>query len=462
MKPTDEQIAACDQFETGDHTRVIAFAGAGKTSTLTNMARNTSRRGVYIAFNRAIAQEAQRKFPNNVQCMTAHSLAGRSIAAQGFDRDKMYTKINGRTIGDTQHVDASLANYTTARQLIIGTLRRFCQSSDDSIQWFHCPRPAIPMHRDDMLELRYSVAGATATKWNEMIDRNSRAPLGFDGYLKLWALQKPRLDYDFVMVDEAQDLNPVLIGILEDNVNRQIVSVGDRHQQIYAWRGAVDALEQLPGKTCVLTQSFRFGENIAAYADQVLRAMGEEHELRGNGRTDDYAGEDDCLADAILCRTNSAVINTLLELLELNNKVHVSGGTAELSALVSDAKRLQAGQPAITGDLLGFTDWQQVEEVAEQETNLQVFVRLVNRYGVDTLSDVLGRTLPVATPDSITVSTAHKAKGLEWDCVEIDAGFEVSGADDIGAEERRLFYVAVTRAQNSVIVTSRMNAYLRA
>ena len=79
MKPTDEQTAAADAFHAGDHLALQAGAGTGKTTTLALLARTTTRRGRYLAFNRAIAQDARTRFPNTVQCKTAHALAYAAI-----------------------------------------------------------------------------------------------------------------------------------------------------------------------------------------------------------------------------------------------------------------------------------------------------------------------------------------------------------------------------------------------
>ena len=75
MNPTDEQTAAADAFHAGQHLALQAGAGTGKTTTLTLLARITKRRGRYLAYNRAIAQDARARFPDTVQCKTAHALA---------------------------------------------------------------------------------------------------------------------------------------------------------------------------------------------------------------------------------------------------------------------------------------------------------------------------------------------------------------------------------------------------
>lgn len=73
--PTDEQTAAADAFQAGDHLALQAGAGTGKTSTLAFLAHHTRRRGRYLAYNKAIAQDAAARFPSTVTCKTAHALA---------------------------------------------------------------------------------------------------------------------------------------------------------------------------------------------------------------------------------------------------------------------------------------------------------------------------------------------------------------------------------------------------
>ena len=60
----------------------------------------------------------------------------------------------------------------------------------------------------------------------------------------------------------------------------------------------------------------------------------------------------------------------------------------------------------------------------------------------------------------ITLSTMHRSKGLEWknvfiiDCVEGIYPFEKATKPEQIEEERRLFYVAMTRAKDNLYLTS--------
>ena len=73
-----------------------------------------------------------------------------------------------------------------------------------------------------------------------------------------------------------------MLGILLRQRNTQVIYVGDAHQQIYAWRGAVNAMQQLPLPESRLTTSFRFGESIAQNANAILGALNEKVPLLGN------------------------------------------------------------------------------------------------------------------------------------------------------------------------------------
>jgi superfamily I DNA/RNA helicase len=79
-RPTGEQQAIIDASQSGADLVIEAGAGTGKTSTL-RLVANTQprRRGLYVAYNKAIATDAKRSFPTSVTCTTAHSLAFRAV-----------------------------------------------------------------------------------------------------------------------------------------------------------------------------------------------------------------------------------------------------------------------------------------------------------------------------------------------------------------------------------------------
>ena len=75
---------------------------------------------------------------------------------------------------------------------------------------------------------------------------------------------------------------------------------------------------------------------------------------------------------------------------------------------------------------------------------------------------------PLLDEDWLTLSTIHSAKGLEWDVVHVIHAADghipsdmATGDDDELEEERRLLYVALTRARDSLTITYPQRFYRR-
>ena len=75
---------------------------------------------------------------------------------------------------------------------------------------------------------------------------------------------------------------------------------------------------------------------------------------------------------------------------------------------------------------------------------------------------------PLLDEDWLVLSTIHSAKGLEWDVVHVIHAADgmipsdmATGDDDEIEEERRLLYVAMTRARDALIVSFPQRYYRR-
>src|SRR3546814_12499190 len=84
--------------------------------------------------------------------------------------------------------------------------------------------------------------------------------------------------FDYLIVDEAQDLNPILIGIVAKS-GLPAVIVGDNWQSIYGFRGAEDAMSYFDGDVYSLSQPFRFAPKIAQVANQIMRQRLDQQEI---------------------------------------------------------------------------------------------------------------------------------------------------------------------------------------
>lgn len=223
-------------------------------------------------------------------------------------------------------------------------------------------------------------------------------------------------------------------------------------QQIYEWRGAVNALQQVPAEArALLTQSFRFGPAIADVANRILGRLDAELRLRGLDSIDSHVETTRTLPlpDCVLTRTNATAMSTVLDYQRQGRAVHLVGGGGEVAAFARAAGELMESGSTWYPDLACFSSWNEVVEYVAldpQGDELALLVKLVDEYGVDVILAALDN-MPAEDHAEVVVSTAHKAKGREWATVQLAGDFTNPAETDSAAGEWRLLYVAATRAR---------------
>lgn len=478
LRPTDEQQLIIDLFGKGGNLAIEAGAGTGKTSTLVLAAESDRlRRGQYVAFNKAIVVDSARKMPDHVSANTMHSLAMRAKGKQYRHRlnsGRMSSAQLARNLRISEALWFDMAGTRKPLQpgylasLAMRSVTRFCQSADDRpgqehvpyVDGIDMPTPEGRRTYVNNNEVRAFLGPIIARAWEDIRNPNGVLPFRHDHYLKLWQLDDPYIHADFILYDEAQDADPVQLAIVAAQDHAQVVYVGDSQQQIYDWRGAVNALAKIDGDRAFLSQSFRFGNEIATLANRVLdRIPDAALRLRGLGSLRGRVGElEEC--DAVLCRSNAKALGTAMSLLRQDKPFHVLGGADDLRRFVRAADDLKANGFTAHPELACFTSWGEVQMYVQddpQGSELKLFVDLVDDFGTATILDALDRQSEEG-PGVTTVSTAHKAKGREWDRVRLADDFEPKPARDDdpederqqSASELRLLYVAVTRARREL------------
>lgn len=482
IQPTKEQDRAVALFRQKQSLKIAAFAGAGKTSTLRLMAGSEPTwKGLYLSFNKNIAEEAKGRFPSNVKCSTVHSLAFRAVCDEyaveieenGEKRiryPKLTRSLTPRQLSNITRYPsrsfdrAAVLGSDQQAHFVLRTLYRFCMSGDEHIGEHHVPyrRRGVELQVLAGHELRSWTRQQAEGIWKRMTDpRDDVIPLGFNGYLKLWALRKPKLKprCRYVLMDEVQDTNNVVLSMLRDQQGLQIVYVGDRHQQIYDWRGAVNAMNKVTDcEETALTQSFRFGSEIASAATEVIGHLGEPLSIRGSpGIRSRISHNLNEKTRAILARTNAGVIAEALDAIYSRKKVYVIGGTDELKKFIRDVGALKRGREAKSPLLFGFHDWSEVVDASEREdgAHLWTYVQLVNKFGVEELGVAVSEVVQTESDAQVVISTTHRSKGREWDSVRLSSDFATTNpkAGESRADaSARLFYVAMTRAKELLVV----------
>lgn len=465
--PTDEQAHAADVFRAGDHLVLQAGAGTGKTETLGMLAASTLRSGCYLAFNKAIARDAAARFPRTVVCKTAHATAYAALGHRYTGRlnsPRQPAWKTGQALGITRPVRIS-GHEISPRALshtVLRTVNRYCHSADPALAHHHVPLMRGLNACGEHAQLVDVVMPFATKAWSDLHDPD-RGVVRFehDHYLKMWALTEPRIEADFLLLDEAQDTNPVLEQVFTaQRSHAQLIMVGDSAQAIYGWRGARDVMTGFDATPLTLTRSFRFGSLIAEEANRWLALARAPIRLTGTETAPAEVGDLDD-PQAVLCRTNIGAMAEVMRLLSIGRRVALARGSQQLTGLALAARDLKSGRRTSHPELVLFASWGELQDYAAHDPagrDVQPFVDLVDTHGPDAILTAVDQLSDEQHAD-VTVSTAHTAKGREWPTVKIGDDFpppkdtdqqDIQGRpipEPVCDTDARLAYVAVTRAR---------------
>lgn len=485
QKLTGEQEDIC--ASKADVIKVSAFAGTGKTTTLCAFSEvNPASRILYIAFNKAIQLEASGKFPDHVTARTAHSIAF-SACGRNYVH-KLAADI--RPFHIQRHLERSLRDIPgTAHNLygarVIETVKNYLVSGDMEMRSAHVSIGNAPVEVKNFDE-RMILEDAKRI-WAEMQSTLSDIPMLHDGYLKLYQLKGARLPYDIILFDEAQDTNPVTQAIVEAQAARKVY-VGDRHQAIYGFRGATNAMELIDSdEHHYLTGSFRFGQSIADVANQILLVKNEDVRLQGHGQGSRVRFISPNEGHAYITRGNSAIFKRAVQCVTSNEPFSFVGDIKGYRFdQILDVYNLSAGHQVKDAFIRSFSAADELAEYAEAVNDREIISRckLVAKYEHDIpglIERIEQRALPPIIPGDmsgvpeddkrIILTTAHKSKGLEFKNVKLagdfmslidDEGkvFDVAKASPSDIEDVNIQYVAATRAMKSLHLCESLEQYL--
>lgn len=459
FNPTDEQRAILEAVNLDSDLSIEALAGTGKTTTLKLLAEKYPRKkGIYVAFNKSIVDEAKSKFPSSVSCSTAHGLAYRAVGRNYATRLHANQRLSFKQIAKwldapkysfkssiSNHVldPAQIARYAQA------TVRNFCKSVDFEIEEQHVEMPIL-ISSNERLSQEFSKKLLPYAKriWDDLLNYEGFMRFGHDHYLKIWQLGEPTIGADFILFDEAQDADPVMLDVVNSQTSSQLIYCGDQFQAIYEWRGARNALEMVHvDQHLWLTQSFRFGDAIAEEANDFLERLGSPKEIRGLNSIGSKL-KPLLNPDAILCRTNAGVMSALMNEQARGRKVAIIGRTQDLIDFAEACLQLMQGSRTGHPELAPFATWESVlgfiEEYPDEAQEIKTMVELIESFTPRRLIVALEEVVTEKHAD-VVISTAHRAKGREWETVKLHGDF--LHVDDMDTEDLRLAYVASTRAK---------------
>jgi hypothetical protein len=483
FQPTTEQNDARALAATGQSVVIEALAGTGKTSTLRLIAEDHPDKLIqYVAFNKAIVQDAAGRFPSNVAVDTGHRLAYQAVGRHYRQRIDATRRMRGDImakhlrIRDGIRVDVMNQRKWLSAGFLAGQARkmvdRFCTTGDPFIGPEHMPTiPGIDegkLRADGSLSyygpnnraVAKVLAGYAERYWQDVQDPDGCLPFDQGYYVKMWQLGGPVIHADIILYDEAQDANGCMLAVIaaQSALGAQVIYVGDTYQQIYEWNGAINALGSTSAEARThLTQSFRFGPAIAEAANFVLHLLGAPVRVTGTGTIESTVAPVATVAiepgaphepPAVLCRTNAGAVREVFGALAAGMVPALVGGAQDIVKFAQAAIDLRSQGWCRHPDLLLFQSWGEVQDYVANDpggSDLGLMVRLVDDFGAERIIDQLSRTCQEQVADVI-VSTAHKAKGREWSRVRLAGDFPDPEVREAAPEELRLLYVAITRA----------------
>ncbi|XP_034499474.1 F-box DNA helicase 1 isoform X1 [Ailuropoda melanoleuca] len=496
----EQQLILSHKMEPLQVVKIMAFAGTGKTSTLVKYAEKWSEsRFLYVTFNKSIAKQAELVFPSNVICKTFHSMAYGHVGRKYQLKKKL--NLFKLTPFMVNSVLAEGKGGFIRAKLVCKTLENFFASADEELTIDHVPIWCKNSQGQRvMVEQSEKLNGVLEASrlWDNMRKlgecKEEAYQMTHDGYLKLWQLSKPLLaSFDAIFVDEAQDCTPAIMNIVLSQPCGKIF-VGDPHQQIYTFRGAVNALFTVPHThVFYLTQSFRFGVEIAYVGATILdvcKRVRRKTLVGGNhqsGIRGDAKGQ-----VALLSRTNANVFDEAVRVTEgeVPARIHLIGGIKSfgLDRIIDIWILLQPEEERKKQNLVikdkfirrwvhkeGFSGFKRYVTAAEDK-ELEAKIAVVEKYNIR-IPELVQRIEKCHIEDldfaEYILGTVHKAKGLEFDTVHVlDDFVKVPCArhnlaqlphfrvESFSEDEWNLLYVAVTRAKKRLIMTKSLENIL--
>lgn len=250
--------------------------------------------------------------------------------------------------------------------------------------------------------------------------------------------------FDYVFFDEFQDINKVQFETIMQfyNNSSKITVIGDDAQNIYQWRGSnieyiLNLDKYVPDiKTFKLEHNYRSTPELVTFANASIKNNSDQIP-----KTMIATKSSQNIKPKIINRFNDS---SLVEYIIDNIKKYKSDGIEldEIAILSRNNFALKIVEEGLA----------KYNNTVQDENKIE-YVCLIS----DTEKD----SKPIVQKGHLTLTSIHRSKGLEWDKVFIvgcDDKLFPSDIDEISIqEERRLFYVGITRAKTELTIIFKTN-----
>lgn len=475
--PSQGQGEALDLSKYLESFMMQAYAGTGKSTTLDMISRqNPDIDYLYIVFNRENMLDAKRKFPANVDCTTAHGLAYHNVIGKKY-RHLLTNTLGARTIIDNINFGRKFAKLDKVTTRVFGlaisdTITKFCQTIDSKISQAHIPTKFLHSHAISHRETAQIIIEGATKYWE--LAKQLKVPVTHDMYVRIWYERNPRLDqYDCIMYDEFQDADNLMVSLL-NKLEMPIIAVGDTYQQIYSFRGAVNAFEKVNiDKEVLLKESYRYGPDMADFASDVLNYYyGTRPDIIGYDQLNTkihYSGYGEYTDGPIvkIGRTNHQLVDQVIELIKNDQdaKFYAYFDFQEVKSILFSFWAIKNNRKDIKLHpiLEDFDNYDELSEYISRTRHpvLGSYRTMYGKHGPRDITKAIKQMKAMGiTPgmlkeksnvdklDYVFIS-AHKCKGLEFSNVTLLDDFYDKDSEKFSKEEANLMYVATSRAQQN-------------
>lgn len=490
MKPSKYQQAVFDFVTDGTGSAVIqAVAGSGKTTTIIKALEliPPDQSVLMLAFNRTIADELKSRSPKHVEVKTfnglGHGILAGRIQRPILDSSKMRkvvreTITDGFERGELAEPVMALCGYVRRMGMVPNGCKGTPLMEDTPENWQylieHFGVPVDKYRRQTVIDYTRACVAASINLAAE------KRVIDFDDQIYIPAIREFTNDqYDWVFVDEAQDVSPVRTKLVELVLKEggRLVAVGDEKQAIYGFTGSdADAMRTLRHKfdavELPLSISYRCSKSVVAAAQQVMPTI-EASETAPDGEVQQIAAWELTElqgGDMVLCRRNAPVISLAWKLISQGTPARILGRDIG-GGLVKLIEKLQPkGIKGTHGLIEKLGQWQQTEIKRWAKDERDDMIETVNdkvacihaiveRTTVKTVPDLIRSIEAMFSDDTdnqqaITLCSIHKSKGLEsdrvWfldpDLIPLKCARQPWQID----QETNLRYVGITRAKREL------------
>lgn len=480
--PSIQQAAVIEWIATGEGSAFVeAVAGSGKTTTLVHGLMRTTGRVAFAAYNKKIADEVEAKIAllmpgqNRIVPGTFHKF-GYGAWRKVHPSVKLDANAKRDQVEVALNIPRGLSGFVPkliglAKQRALGLFGDI----NDRSEWYD-----IVDHHDLAYELDGSVEQGIELAIQGIVMHRDLGPslVDFDDMIWLPVITGVRMfENDWVFVDEAQDTNPARCALARKMLRRggRAVFVGDRHQAIYGFTGAdADAIDQITkdfaATSLPLTVTFRCPQAVVALAQEVVsHIQAAPTAPMGSVEYLEVLPTDLIASDAILCRNTKPLVETAYSLIRKGIACHVEGkdigvGLLKLAnrwavkTLDELEAKLEEYRNREVEKLIAKGRETMAEALADRVETLIVLME--GCADLACLRDKIARMFIDSENEAkptLTLSTVHKSKGREWPRVILLGREELMPSRWARQEwqmqqERNLEYVAITRAQDRLIL----------